>query len=165
MWHVGLDRHHDVWTASLEAQDVGQTLTFAVKGGLTQVKTWSSLSFIGSWLSFAPALRQQITLWPQMMRLLQVEDRRLGKEEVLADVLSVVSVLHFLLVDVVDELLDLVLSVASASRWRKPWIWLNRSKILWVAPGVVAEKMLLEERRQLGDLEVFTIFCIIFWCC
>lgn len=100
-----------------------------------------------------------------MVRLLQVEDRRLGKEEVLADVLSVVSVLHFLLVDVVDELLDLVLSVASASRRRKPWIWLNRSKILWVAPGVVAEKMLLEERRQLGDLEVFTIFCIIFWCC
>ena len=48
----------------------------------------------------------------EVCELAQVKDRRLGVQEVLSDVLLVISILHFLLVDVVNEFFDLVLSVA-----------------------------------------------------
>ena len=50
------------------------------------------------------------------MELLQIEDRRLSGQEVLSDVLLVVSTLGVFLVDLVDELLDFVgLLIAKAN--------------------------------------------------
>ena len=161
-----MNRHHNVWATCLEAQDIGQAITFAVKDGQAKVIDCSSfLAFVRSCFTFGLlswSFAQQITFWPQMVGLLQVKDRRLGQQEVLTHVLSMVSVLHFLLVDVIDELLDLVLSISSTSTRRKPWIWLSWGKMLHVTRGIVSKEMLLKERRQLRDLEVFTVFCLIF---
>ena len=82
-----------------------------------------------------------------MFAPLEVKDRRLSEQEVFTDILFVVSVLHFLLVDVVNELLDLVLGVSSASGRRKPWILLIGDEIMCIRRRVLAEKLRLKERR------------------
>ena len=78
------------------------------------------------------------------MELLQVENRRLSQEIVFSNILLVVSILHFLLVDVIDELFDLVLAIG----------------FVWLHPGLFqfAVELLLKHWGQLRDLEVFTVF-------
>ena len=72
----------------------------------------SSHHLIVLWNSRFLTTRKKSTLGPQVMELLQIEDRGLSEEVVFSHILLVVAVLHLLLVDVVDELLDLVLSVS-----------------------------------------------------
>lgn len=59
----------------------------------------------------AIALAEQVALRPQMVELLEIENRTLSQQEVLPDILLVVSVLHLLLVDIINEFLYLILVV------------------------------------------------------
>ena len=61
----------------------------------------------------AIALAEQVALRPQMVELLEIEDRTLSQQEVLSDILFVVSVFHLLLVNIINEFLYLILVVGT----------------------------------------------------
>ena len=95
--------HDHIWPTCLEAQDVGQALSM----GLLR-----SHHFFILWNSSLLSTRKEPSLRPQVMELLQIEDRGLSEEVVFPNILLVVAVLHLLLVDIVNEFLYLVLGVS-----------------------------------------------------
>lgn len=120
-----------VRSTGLEAEDIGQALTrgiqqrSAVHVELVVLGAWRSRIIVLPVLVAAEAIlvrtavrlrlpldlcvrRDKFISRAQGMELLQVKDRRLGRQEVLTHILLVIATLGFLLVDLIDKLLDSV---------------------------------------------------------
>ena len=89
------------------------------------------------------------------MVLLEVEDRRLSEQQVLSYVLLVVPKFHFLLVNFIDELFNLV---------RMTWLLrgLLRVSLCSILGGRLnAQDLLLQNVRELGDFEVGAVLQLV----
>jgi hypothetical protein len=93
---------HDVRATSLEPKDITETLALMMQYILLVLVYPNGVLGGGS---------GDIALRLEMMIFLQIENRRLGQKVIFPDVLLVISVLHFLLVNIIDEFLDLILAV------------------------------------------------------
>jgi len=102
--------HDHVGSTSLEPKHVRQALTILMKEVAFVVFSAESTSPVSE--SLRPLVREDVTLWLEVVELAKVENRRLRQEEVFTDVLLVVAIPHLLLINVINELLDLVLVVA-----------------------------------------------------
>lgn len=155
MW---LDGYHHMRPSCLEPEDVCQALTLAVERRHSKFMSFLNLVSLRLLFRFLiDTLAQEIALRPQMPRLLQVENWGLGEEEIFPDVLPVVPVLHLFLIDVIDELLYFIL-VIPTSACREPLACLRLRNVLAIGQVLLSEKALLQNWRQLWDLEIFAIF-------
>jgi len=67
---------------------------------------------------FGNARPYQVSSGLECMKLRKIKDGTLRQEIVFSDILLVVSILHFFLVDFIDKLLDLVLIICRHMSWR-----------------------------------------------
>lgn len=133
------------------------------------MKYWFSVSvnsnnnpFVGLLLTFksrSSFLSYKVTFLFQIDMRWQIKYRWLSKKEIFSDVLLMISIFHFLLVNIIDKLFNLILSTASSPGLCKPcgWSWL----LVHILMSFPSKKLSLEDRRKFRHFKVLAVFYFI----
>lgn len=127
------------------------------------IKT-EDLTTLRSRLAVIPRLfgmLKKVSFVSQVMEFLQVEYWRFSEQVVFSHVLLMVSIFHFLLINIIDELLYFVLSPTGATSSREPSCGLGELAELWLIHSLSAKELGLQDWWKLWNAEIFTIFDLV----
>lgn len=104
---------------------------------------------------------EKVSFVSQVMEFLQVEYWRFSEQVVFSHILLMVSVLHFLLINIINELLYFVLSPSGATSSREPSCGLGELAKLWLIHSLKAKELGLQDWWKLRNAEIFSVLDLV----